>query len=70
MKWIPFADNSPTNAGGDVELFDYSWIDGSIILDRDVRCGTADAFGVNLVGGLVRFGRSARRPRRCRSGCG
>jgi hypothetical protein len=50
------ADNATTNAGGDVELFDYSWIDGNIILDRDVWCGTANAFGVSLAGGLVRFG--------------
>lgn len=50
------ADNDTTNAGGDVELFDYSWIDGNIILDRDVWCGTANAFGVSLAGGLVRFG--------------
>ena len=50
------ADNDTANAGGDVELFDYSWIDGNIILDRDVWCGTANAFGASLAGGLVRFG--------------
>ena len=50
------ADNNTANAGGDVELFDYSWIDGNIILDRDVWCGTANAFGVSLAGGVVRFG--------------
>ena len=50
------ADNATTNAGGDVELFDYSWIDGNIFLDRDVWCGTANAFGASLAGGLVRFG--------------
>jgi hypothetical protein len=50
------ADNDTSNAGGDVELFDYSWIDGNIVLDRDVWCGTANAFGFSLAGGLVRFG--------------
>ncbi|MEM7050062.1 MAG: LamG-like jellyroll fold domain-containing protein [Acidobacteriota bacterium] len=50
------ADNPTGNAGGDIELFDYSWIEGNIILDRDVWCGTANAFGVSLAGGLVRFG--------------
>ncbi len=50
------ADNATSNAGGDIELFDYSWIDGNIILDRDVWCGTANAFGVSLAGGFVRFG--------------
>ena len=50
------ANNATGNAGGDVELFDYSWIDGNIILDRDVWCGTANAFGVSLAGGFVRFG--------------
>ncbi|MBZ0113665.1 MAG: LamG domain-containing protein [Thermoanaerobaculia bacterium] len=49
-------DNDTPNAGGDIELFDYSWIDGNIILDRDVWCGTANAFGVSLAGGFVRFG--------------
>lgn len=50
------ADNPTPNAGGDVEQPDYSWIDGNIVLDRDVWCGTANAFGVSLAGGLVRFG--------------
>ncbi len=49
-------DNATANAGGDVELFDYSWIEGNILLDRDVWCGTANAFGMSLAGGLVRFG--------------
>lgn len=50
------ADNATGNSGGDIELNDYSWIDANIILDRDVWCGTANAFGVSLAGGLVRFG--------------
>lgn len=50
------ADNDTANAGGDVELSDYDWINGNIVLDRDVWCGTANAFGVSIAGGLVRFG--------------
>jgi len=50
------ADNSTSSAGGDVELWDYSWIDGNILLDRDVWCGTERAYGVSLAGGFVRFG--------------
>ncbi len=50
------ADNATSHSGGDVEVFDYSWIEGNIILDRDVWCGTANAFGVSLAGGKVRFG--------------
>lgn len=53
------ADNNTGNAGGDQELFDYSWIDGNIILDRDVFCGTERSFGASLAGGLVRFGVSS-----------
>lgn len=50
------ADNATANAGGDVELSDYSWIDGNIVLDRDIWCGSERKFGVSLAGGLVRFG--------------
>ena len=49
-------DNGTTNQGGDVQLNDYSWIEGNIILDRDVWCGTQNAWGVSLAGGFVRFG--------------
>jgi len=50
------ADNPTTNAGGDVELADYTWIDGNIVLDRDIWCGSERKFGVSFAGGLVRFG--------------
>lgn len=53
------ADNGTANAGGDQELFDYSWIDGNIILDRDIWCGSERSFGVSIAGGLVRFGVSS-----------
>ena len=49
-------DNATDHAGGDRQFFDYNWIEGNIILDRDVWCGTARAFGVSLAGGKVRFG--------------
>ncbi len=50
------ADNATNHAGGDVEMFDYTWIEGNIILDRDVWCGTERNFGVSLAGGKIRFG--------------
>ncbi len=50
------ADNPTANAGGDVELSDFSWIDGNIVLDRDIWCGSDRKFGVSVAGGLVRFG--------------
>ncbi len=49
-------DNTSASQGGDIELWDYSWIDGNIILDRDVWCGTARAFGLSIMGGFVAFG--------------
>ncbi|MDA8018402.1 MAG: LamG domain-containing protein [Thermoanaerobaculia bacterium] len=49
-------DNATSDAGGDMELTSYDWIEGNILLDRDVWCGTANAFGASLAGGLVRFG--------------
>lgn len=49
-------DNAATGTGGDQEFFDYRWIEGNVILDRDVWCGTARAFGVSLASGRVRFG--------------
>lgn len=50
------ADNDTSNNGGDVERFDYSWIEGNIIFDRDIWCGSERAYGVSLRGGLVNFG--------------
>jgi len=50
------ADNNTANTGGDVEAFDYSWIEGNIILDRDIWCGSERAYGVSLRGGFVSFG--------------
>ncbi len=56
--WIrgQLADNNTSSAGGDIELWNYSWIDGNIVLDRDVWCGTERKWGVSIAGGRVRFG--------------
>jgi hypothetical protein len=50
------SDNDTSNAGGDVELFNYSWINGNIIFDRDIWGGSEAGFGISLNGGLVRWG--------------
>ncbi len=50
------ADNDTANGGGDVETFDFNWIDGNIILDRDVWCGSERKYGISIAGGFVRFG--------------
>lgn len=52
-------DNNTNNADGDVELFNYDWINGNIFLDRDIWCGSERKFGASLAGGLVRFGVAA-----------
>lgn len=64
--WVrgTLADNDTENAGGDVELFDFSWIDGNIVLDRDIWCGAGSErkYGVSFAGGLVRFGTATGHP--------
>ncbi len=50
------ADNDTANNGGDLETFDFNWIDGNIILDRDIWCGSERKYGISIAGGLVRFG--------------
>ena len=50
------ADNPTGNAGGDIELGSIDWINGNIILDRDVWCGSERKYGVSIAGGLVRVG--------------
>lgn len=50
------ADNATANDGGDVESFDYRWIDGNIIIDRDIWGDSEADWGVSIAGGFVRFG--------------
>jgi len=50
------ADNPTNHAGGGLVFNDYNWIEGNIILDRDVWCGTERNFGLSLSGGKIRFG--------------
>ncbi len=50
------ADNDTPHNGGGVETFDFNWIYGNILLDRDIWCGSERKYGISLAGGLVRFG--------------
>jgi hypothetical protein len=58
--WVKgtLADNPTPGWGGGVERFDSGWIDGNIVLDRDIWGGAARLrdFGVSIAGGRVRFG--------------
>lgn len=64
--WVKgaLADNDSDNAGGDVELFDFSWIEGNIVLDRDIWCGAGSErkYGLSIAGGFVRFGTATGAP--------
>jgi hypothetical protein len=50
------ADNATASGGGDRETFDFNWIDGNIVVDRDIWGGSTQKWGISLAGGLVRFG--------------
>lgn len=50
------ADNATSNGGGDAEFFDYRWIDGNIVIDRDIWGDSEADWGVSVAGGFVRFG--------------
>lgn len=50
------ANNNSPNAGGDEEFFDFSWINGNIIVDRDIFGGSDADWGISIAGGYVRFG--------------
>lgn len=41
---------------GDAEYFDFRWIDGHIVIDRDIWGASSRDWGVSLAAGLVRFG--------------
>jgi glucose/arabinose dehydrogenase len=50
------ADNPSAGGGGDREWSDFRWIDGNIILDRDIWGGSEAKYGISIAGGRVRFG--------------
>ena len=56
--WIRgvLADNASTSSGGDAEYFDFRWIEGNIVIDRDIFDGSSRDWGVSIAGGHVRFG--------------
>lgn len=56
------ADNATASSGGDQTFNDNRWIEGNIILDRDIWCGSERKFGISIAGGFVRFGTSAGDP--------
>lgn len=53
------ANNQSSNAGGDLETFNDNWIDGDIIIDRDIWGGSERKFGISVAGGFIRFGTSS-----------
>ncbi|MBK7874272.1 MAG: LamG domain-containing protein [Planctomycetes bacterium] len=55
--WVrgTLADNPTAHTGGG-SFGDFRWIEGNVLLDRDVYGGTERDFGVSLAGGFVRFG--------------
>ncbi len=50
------ADNNTANSGGDAECFCFNWIDGNIVIDRDIYGASSRDWGISLAGGFVRFG--------------
>lgn len=50
------AENNSSHNGGDVESFDFNWINGNIVVDRDIYDGSEADWGVSVAGGYVRFG--------------
>lgn len=50
------ADNASAGGPGDIEYFDFRWIEGNTVLDRDIWGGSERDFGVSIAGGRVRFG--------------
>ncbi len=50
------ADNSAPGSGGDVECYCNNWIDGNIIIDRDIWGASEADWGLSIAGGFVRFG--------------
>ncbi len=50
------AANGSANGGGDRETFDFNWILGNVIVDRDIFGGSDRDWGISIAGGFVRFG--------------
>ncbi len=50
------SDNNTGNGGGDVETSDINWINGNIIVDRDIFGGSEADWGISIAGGFIRFG--------------
>ena len=55
--WVrgTLVDNA-SSAGTPGSFPDFRWIEGNVVLDRDVYGGTERDFGVSIAGGRVRFG--------------
>lgn len=49
-------DNASAAGPGDRETFDFNWIEGNIIVDRDIYGGSSRDWGISIAGGRVRFG--------------
>lgn len=56
--WIRgnLADNNTPSSGGDTECFCFNWIEGNIVVDRDIFGASSRDWGISLAGGFVRFG--------------
>ncbi len=50
------ADNGSGNSGGDGDYQDFRWINGNIIVDRDIFGASSRDWGISIAGGLVQFG--------------
>lgn len=59
--WVrgELSDNATANDGGDNEFFDFRWIEGNIIIDRDIYGGSSRDWGISIAGGSIRFGTGA-----------
>lgn len=55
--WVrgTLADNPTAHSGGG-EFFDFRWIEGNIVADRDIWGDSSRDWGISLAGGRVRFG--------------
>lgn len=58
--WVrgTLADNPslPSPGPGDAEFFDFRWIDGNIVVDRDIWGASERDWGISIAGGRIRFG--------------